>query len=1215
MKQHRTQRVAALGLLALLGLCGGQVQADTQVRTSSFEYDASGLLVKEVIEPDRPNDCLQTSYSYDAYGNRTGVSTSPCAGAFGYAVANGIAPRTASSSYGSDGRFPLSTSNALGQSETRQYDARFGAMSSLTGPNGLTTRWEYDGFGRKVKEVRADGTYTTWAYKLCAEAGTNCPGSIRRNAVKWVTIEQSYATNAIVSAPEKRGYYDTLNRVVRRQTAGFDGVRAAPTLVQDTEYDEFGRVVRQSNVYNLAGGTPCWSWFYYDVLGRVLIEQSPDPGGLGGIAVTTQSYSGLTTVVTNSKKQTKTITRNAQGQVAQVTDAQGNTITYRYDAFGQLVQTNAAGSITTMAYNQRGQKTYMSDPAMGAWEYGYNAFGELAWQRDSLGQVVVMGYDRLGRVIQRTEADLVSQWSYDTKFDGYPCGKSVGKLCEARADNGYKRVHSYDSLGRPSSTATVLDNPATPAVVSVSYDAVTGRLAGKTWPTGYQARYVYSAGGYLKQVIGGGSAGFTQTVSYEVLAMDAQGHITQYKQGNQVTTVKAYDEATGRLGGQTVTRDGQAGGNVLSQTYTYDLLGSLVTRADNSPGVGTQESFSYDSLNRLTLATLLGGAVSPPSTTEVKYDARGNITYKSDVGRYWYDAARPNRMTNITLETAPGAVVPLTGTRALAYAFDDYKPGAQTVNGTALGNGNLEYTVSLDAANVRHTYRGESYTSFNMPATVTFGSLLGTTAGSAAGPVNRKLAFVYGPEHQRIKQTVTGGPSPGTTWYLNGEDSLGLSYEKEQLASGITENKHYLSAGGVVFALFVQRTGTLGATPTTATRYFHHDHLGSIAAVSDESGTVIERMAFDPWGKRRFVNGRPDTLDAIVGVSTHRGYTMHEHLDEMGVTHMNGRVYDPLVGRFMSADPTVPNPFSLKSFNRYSYVLNNPLKMVDPTGFSEDGPDTGAESSANGWDGGFNGGPAGSSAPSANNGSITNASIKPESLLNELEGWVVQSPVTGQVVIGGYKSMGYSVTVGPLTYVGDESPAPTAPATSSFSGFLGGGFNATSDFLTLGYSTRATQAFNRQDYVGYGLASLAGGIAGAVNIATLGEAGVISNALSRGVATAAREGAANIALHEAYKDGLRAAMGKPAVSDPVLSKLVDQLYRPNATVGSGSTAAAVRQELTTNQAVGEAFHSQKAADSIRALEKWLSNNPAARPADRAAAENIIRDMSNALRGQ
>ncbi|EJL79761.1 RHS repeat-associated core domain protein containing protein [Polaromonas sp. CF318] len=932
MKQQSTKRVAALWLLALLGPWGSQARADTQIRTGSFEYDARGLLIREVVEPDRPNDCLQTSHSYDTFGNKSSITTAACAGATGYAIASAATPRTASNSYGADGRFPLSTNNVLGQSETKTYDARFGATSRLTGPNSLATQWEYDGFGRKAKETRSDGTYTTWAYKLCTDAGISCPGPIGGAVIKWVAIEQSYAGNAAVNAPEKRSYYDTLNRVVRSQTAGFDGAGAAPILAQDTEYDALGRVSRKSNLYKLTGGTAHWATYTYDVLGRVTKEESPDPDATGGVAVTTISYNGLTTVTTNSKGQTKTTTKNAQGQVAQVTDTQGNTVTYTYDALGQLRQTNAAGSITTMAYNQRGQKTSMADTAMGAWEYRYNVFGELVWQRDSLGQSVTMVYDSLGRMTQRTEPDLVSQWSYDTKFDGSACGKGVGKLCEAKADNGYKRVHTYDSLGRASSTSTVLDNPATPAVVSIAYDAVTGRMASKTWPTGYRASYVYSATGYLKQVNGGGTNGFTQTVSYEVLAMDAQGHITQYKQGNQVTTVKAYNEANGRLTGQTVTKDGQATGNVLNQSYTYDSLGNLKTRADNSSGVGTQESFSYDSLNRLTLNTLLSGAVSPPTTTEVMYDARGNITYKSDVGRYWYDGARPNRMTNITLETAPGAQVALSGTRQLTYAFDDYKPGAQTVNSMALGNGNLWYTVSQDAVNNRRTVRWESYTSFNMPARIEFGALANATNPTATA-TDRSLTFVYGPEHQRIKQTVTGGPNPGTTWYLNGEDSLGLSYEKEIKATGITENKHYVSAGGVVFALFVQRTGALGSTPATATSYFHHDHLGSVTAISNETGAVIERMAFDPWGKRRFVNGKSDTLDAIAGINTDRGYTLHEHLDEMGVIHMNGRVYDPLIGRFMSADPFIQDPAFAQSYNRYAYVMNNPLAYTDPSGY------------------------------------------------------------------------------------------------------------------------------------------------------------------------------------------------------------------------------------------------------------------------------------------
>lgn len=75
-------------------------------------------------------------------------------------------------------------------------------------------------------------------------------------------------------------------------------------------------------------------------------------------------------------------------------------------------------------------------------------------------------------------------------------------------------------------------------------------------------------------------------------------------------------------------------------------------------------------------------------------------------------------------------------------------------------------------------------------------------------------------------------------------------------------------------------------------------------------------------------------LDSIVGVKTDRGFTLHEHLDEIGVIHMNARVYDPLIGRFMSADSIIPNPFDMKAFNRYSYGYNNPLAGINTSHYA-----------------------------------------------------------------------------------------------------------------------------------------------------------------------------------------------------------------------------------------------------------------------------------------
>ena len=145
----------------------------------------------------------------------------------------------------------------------------------------------------------------------------------------------------------------------------------------------------------------------------------------------------------------------------------------------------------------------------------------------------------------------------------------------------------------------------------------------------------------------------------------------------------------------------------------------------------------------------------------------------------------------------------------------------------------------------------------------------------------------------------------------------------------------------------VVRSGTLaagnpsvpGSTQTSSLRYFHHDQLGSIAAVTEGNtgtsmGSVIERLAYDPWGKRRNTNGLSDTTDSLVGRTTDRGFTEHEHLDEIGVVHMNGRIYDPLVGRFMSADPFIQAPSMLQSYNRYAYVMSNSLNLTDPSGYS-----------------------------------------------------------------------------------------------------------------------------------------------------------------------------------------------------------------------------------------------------------------------------------------
>ena len=169
----------------------------------------------------------------------------------------------------------------------------------------------------------------------------------------------------------------------------------------------------------------------------------------------------------------------------------------------------------------------------------------------------------------------------------------------------------------------------------------------------------------------------------------------------------------------------------------------------------------------------------------------------------------------------------------------------------------------------------------------------------------------------------SGAKQTTTTLYLTGLEIRSRSGQKD-------ERVHYIRAGSTkaIYTSFADGTKT-----TDKTHYLHKDHLDSVTTVTDQGGKVVERLSYDPWGQRR----KDDwTLAAPKDPglnTTPRGFTGHEHLDSVGLIHMNGRVYDPRLARFVSADPFVQDPTSTQNFNRYTYVMNNPLSLIDPSGF------------------------------------------------------------------------------------------------------------------------------------------------------------------------------------------------------------------------------------------------------------------------------------------
>ena len=138
--------------------------------------------------------------------------------------------------------------------------------------------------------------------------------------------------------------------------------------------------------------------------------------------------------------------------------------------------------------------------------------------------------------------------------------------------------------------------------------------------------------------------------------------------------------------------------------------------------------------------------------------------------------------------------------------------------------------------------------------------------------------------------------------------------------------------------MLVTNTANVTSNGTGTVSYFHQDHLGSVVALSNAAGTVVqsERRSFDPWGRVRNVDGAPSNgeLPGGVNAATDRGYTLHEHLEGLALAHMNARLYDHTIGRFTSADPLVQEPADVQSYNRYAYVQNRPLRSSDPTGYN-----------------------------------------------------------------------------------------------------------------------------------------------------------------------------------------------------------------------------------------------------------------------------------------
>lgn len=157
----------------------------------------------------------------------------------------------------------------------------------------------------------------------------------------------------------------------------------------------------------------------------------------------------------------------------------------------------------------------------------------------------------------------------------------------------------------------------------------------------------------------------------------------------------------------------------------------------------------------------------------------------------------------------------------------------------------------------------------------------------------------------------------------------GNLYEKETVGNNIREI-NYVFANGKAVALV-----EMSSVDGEKILYLHYDHLGSVMAYSDDNGKLVEEFSYDAWGRRRKVDTWAYYSYSDNNITSYdKGFTGHEHIDLFDMVNMDGRMYDPVTGRFLTPDPFVQMPDFTQSLNRYAYCLNNPLSLTDPTGYN-----------------------------------------------------------------------------------------------------------------------------------------------------------------------------------------------------------------------------------------------------------------------------------------
>lgn len=836
-----------------------------------------------------------TNIEYDSYGNVSSTEEL------------GIDMPTIDTAYSSylNNLYPQTVTNSLSQATGYGYDERFGTVDSVTDANGRTSTTTRDEFGRVISEVAIDGTKVTTSYDDCS---SGC------SAVTWAVprlrITKSYTHNStsVQIAPEETYYLDSLGNIVLTEREAFSSSDGQVRIQR--RYDAEGNMIKESLPYFSTGGTAKFADTYYDFKGRAIVVSKPDlstvettiysDGGTGGHVNVEVEESG-----TGRKKRSRF---NMLGQLVETTDGYGTsdavTTLYTYTVRGDLDAVTVDGELVAdMDYDDAGNRDELWEPGSGTTDFSFYSNHWLKDTTDDSGRVIRYEYDELGRLVNRYDdygqtGEITNSWTWGT------VSGEIGYLISRDNGTQFEESYSYDTAGRLETVSADIDvssfSDNNSYVIEYGYDS-SSRLTTIDYPNGLTITNVYTTNGYLSQVKKG------TTVLQEYTDVDAFGNVIGEEYGNGIQTARSFDPETGRL---TYIQTGSASlpKSVQDLVYNWRTDGSLYKRKDFR-GTGTTaddfvEEFTYDSVSRLKIADTAATGRTLTNT----YDDFGNILGKTsdvsgdlDVSSYSYTTGtNPYKLNSVTI-----------GGISNTLYYDSV--------------GNIE---QYDAATGDDTWI--SYDAGNRVSEIVVGASETTTTPTA------KDEFWYGPDNQRFlrKSSWMDSSTLKVSWTL-------------YLQGGVFEEVHPEHDSSVDYVQRVLVTANVQHQyikyPSSSDEkidYLHRDHLGSIVNSTNESGTAENTVVFDPFGMQRDTGWGTDISAAALATIgekedtyTGRGFTDHEMLNRTGFVHMNGRVFDQRLGRFIQPDPIVGIPSLGQNFNRYAYVFNNPMSATDPSGF------------------------------------------------------------------------------------------------------------------------------------------------------------------------------------------------------------------------------------------------------------------------------------------